>query len=97
MKKITAILIFWTFSNTLFAQQNIPFVVHENTIDSDLNGYLFTAKNLQFKDDKSLILQKNQFKKLEEKIANFGSSTDENWLMFSLKMKVKPIQNLYYT
>jgi signal transduction histidine kinase len=89
MKKITAILIFWTFSNTLFAQQNIPFVVHENTIDSDLNGYLFTAKNLQFKDDKSLILQKNQFKKLEEKIANFGSSTDENWLMFSLKNESK--------
>jgi signal transduction histidine kinase len=89
MKKIAAILIFWTFSNTIFAQQNIPFVVHENTIDSDLNGYLFTAKNLQFKDDKTLISQKNQFRKLEEKVANFGSSTDENWLMFNLKNESK--------
>ena len=85
MKKIPAIFLFWMISNSLLAQQNTPFVVAENTIDSDLSGYLFTAKNLRFREDKTLILLKNQFKKVAEKVANFGSSRDENWLMFDLK------------
>ena len=58
MKKIPAIFLFWMISNSLLAQQNIPFVVSGNTIDSDLSGYLFTAKNLQFKEGKDLIFQK---------------------------------------
>ena len=85
MKKIAVIFLFWMISNCLLAQQNVPFVVSGNTIDSDLSGYLSTAKNLQFKKDRDLILLKNQFKKVAEKVANFGSSQDENWLMFDLK------------
>ena len=85
MKKITAIFLFWMISNSLLAQQNMPFIVSGNTIDSDLSGHLFTAKNLQFKEDKNLIFLKNQFKEVEEKVANFGSSQDENWLIFDLK------------
>ncbi len=85
MKKIVAILIFWTFSKTVFAQQITPFIVQENTVDSDLSGYLFSAKNLKFNRESELILLKNQFKKVEKKVANFGSSRDENWLMFYLK------------
>jgi signal transduction histidine kinase len=89
MKKITAILLFWIFSNPLFAQQNAPFVVRENTVDVDLSGYLFTAKNLKFKDEKELISLKNQFQKSEEKVVNFGSSLEENWVMFNLKNENK--------
>ena len=85
MKKITAIFLFWMISNSLLAQQNTPFVVSENTVDSDLSGYLFTAKKLQFKEEKDLISLKNQFKKVAEKVTNFGSSRDENWLIFDLK------------
>ena len=97
MKKITAIFLFWMISNSLLAQQNMPFIVSGNTIDSDLSGHLFTAKNLQFKEDKNLIFLKNQFKEVEEKVANFGSSRDENWLMFDLKMSANKMLSLYYT
>ena len=83
--KIIAIFLLLGQFNSLLAQQNTPFVVSENAVDSDLSGYLFTAKNLKFKHDKELFLEKNQFKKLEEKVANFGGSTEENWLMFNLK------------
>ena len=85
MKKTTPFFLLWIISINLLAQQNLPFVVSENRIDSDLSGYLFTAKNLKFREEKKLILQRNQFKKVEEKVANFGSSNDENWLMFDLK------------
>ncbi len=89
MKKIVVIFLIMGQFNRLLAQQNVPFVVSKNTIESDLSGYLFTAKNLKFKDDQELILLKNQFKKLEETVANFGSSKDENWLMFDLKNENK--------
>ena len=85
MKKTTPFFLLWIISINLLAQQNLPFVVSENRIDSDLSGYLFTAKNLKFREEKKLILQRNQFKKVEERVANFGSSSDENWLMFDLK------------
>ena len=85
MKKTTPFFLLWIISINLLAQQNLPFVVSENRVDSDLSGYLFTAKNLKFREEKKLILQRNQFKKVEERVANFGSSSDENWLMFDLK------------
>ena len=85
MKKTTPFFLLWIISINLLAQQNLPFVVSENRIDSDLSGYLFTTKNLKFREEKKLILQRNQFKKVEERVANFGSSSDENWLMFDLK------------
>ena len=89
MKKVAIILLLLGQFNRLLAQQNTPFIVSKNTIDSDLSDYLFTAKNLKFKDDKELILLKNEFKKLAEKVANFGDSRDENWLMFNLKNENK--------
>ncbi len=89
MKKIAIILLLLGQFNRLLAQQNTPFVVSKNTVESDLSGYLFTAKDLKFKDDQQLILLKKQFKKLEEKVANFGSSIDENWLMFNFKNESK--------
>ncbi len=87
MKKIVAIFLLLGKLNCLSAQQYTPFVVSGNTVDSDLSGYLFTAKSLKFKDDKEIILKKIQFKKLAETVANFGGSREENWLMFNLKNK----------
>ncbi len=89
MKNKIAIFLFWTITNGLLAQQNKSFVVLESTVDSDLHGHLLTAKNLQLNEDKDLIVLKGQFKQLEEKVANFGSSQDENWLMFNLKNESK--------
>jgi signal transduction histidine kinase len=94
MKRIITILLLLGQFNSLLAQQNMPFVVSENAVDFDLSGYLFTAKNLKFNDDRELILLKNQFRKLEEKVANFGGSTEENWLMFNLKNESKNNINL---
>jgi signal transduction histidine kinase len=89
MKKIIAIFLFFGHFGVLLAQQNTPYVVSENSVDSDLHGYLFTAKNLKFNDDNELILLKNQFKKVDERVANFGNSLEENWLMFNLKNESK--------
>lgn len=89
MKKIAVISLFWIFASPLFAHRNTPFVVAENTADSDLSGYLFTAKNLIFTNEKELILLKNQFQQSEEKVVNFGNSLEENWVMFNLKNESK--------
>lgn len=85
MKLKVAILIFFGFFQTLFAQQNAPFVVNENTVDSDLNGYLFTAQNLKFTKEEDLVLQKNQFEKSANTVINFGNSLEDNWLRFDLR------------
>ena len=65
MKKAAAIILFWAISTNLLAQQNVPFVVAGNTVDSDLSGYLFTAKNLKFNKIEDLVSLKRQFKKVQ--------------------------------
>ena len=85
MKKATALILFWVMPLHLLAQQNIPFVVAGDIFESDLNGYLFTAKNLKFNKIEDLVSLKRQFKKVQTSVANFGVNEDENWIYFELK------------
>ncbi len=85
MKK--TIFIFLLLSNLLDlkAQQNINFIVRDKTVDSKLEGYIYSTKNLKFNDEREIISLKNQFKKVEESVANFGLNNDENWIYFDIK------------
>ncbi len=77
---IGMILLSWT----VIAQEE-AYLLKESNIETDLSGYLFSAKNLKFKQEKEIILRKNEFKKVDENIVNFGNNNDENWLYFNLK------------
>lgn len=76
--------LFLGVQHTPWAQQNDVFVVSGRTIDSRLEGYVYTAQNLKISQIKKVLAQKVQFKKVKETLANFGVGDDENWICFDI-------------
>jgi signal transduction histidine kinase len=86
MKK-TGLLILILFLNwTIYAQQEV-YILKESSVNTNLSGFIYSAKNIKFKAEKEIILHKNEFKKVNETIANFGNTKDENWVSFKLKKR----------
>ncbi len=85
MKKTFLLLAIFCCLTCVKAQQQNPFILTESSVQTDLSGYLFSAKNIKFKQEKEIISHINDFKKVDENIANFGNNNDENWIYFKLK------------
>jgi signal transduction histidine kinase len=80
MKKLCLILLWLLNLGKLFAQQNDIFVVKGEHIDSNLEGFLYTTKNIKVAE-----LQNVTFKKVETSLINFGIDDDENWIKFDIE------------
>jgi signal transduction histidine kinase len=91
MRLLAFIFLLLCSVNSLKAQQNSVFVVNGDAVDTKLEGYIYTTKNLKIED---LIKQKYQFKKVEEPSANFGVNDDENWIQFDITNKDSKNKNL---
>jgi signal transduction histidine kinase len=61
--------------------------VNTEIVDTDLSGYISTAKNVKLN-------QRKQFKIVAEPLTNFGLSDDENWVKFELINEQKQTKRL---
>ena len=84
MKKIGLLITTMLLTWSSIAQDKVC-LLEGTSIDIDLSGYIFSAKNIKFQEEKEIILHQQEFKKINETIANFGNSKDENWIYFRLK------------
>jgi signal transduction histidine kinase len=91
MKKAGVLICMILLSWSVIAQEE-TYILKESDIETDLSGYLFSAKNIKFKEEKEIILHKKEFKKVNENIANFGNNDDENWIYFNLKNQLSQNQ-----
>lgn len=82
-----ACLVCFLFGQTALAQK--IFRINTETIDTDLSGYVSTAKNIKLDQ-----IRVSEFRKTEESLANFGLSDVENWVKFEIINQKSETQKL---
>jgi signal transduction histidine kinase len=93
MKNLYAIvIILLLFGTGTFAQA--IFEWKQNTPSSNLHGFLYTASNVSFKNEKEILGFQKIFTKSDEPVVNFGESNADNWLYFKLKNTESSSQEL---
>jgi signal transduction histidine kinase len=80
MKKFRLTLLLFLIIGKILAQKHAVFVARGIHIDSDLKGFLQTAKNLDVAQ-----LHKTQFGKVETALINLGLDNGENWIKFDIE------------